>query len=204
MNEEAVAVPRFDPASRLHRTFSSRRVGSTCIQLILLLPFSLLLTLYPKRQTPRLERSMQCLCCDLASCRRGLWFPLFAIYRDALMCTSAYARDARNKENQARESALGALSRHPYTSMLLPCRDETQRPSRVSSHLVLPACFFLRHCSPFRHFEAQLDPSAAGLVTVRQMRNRRRCHVSSVYPAARVFAFGSTCVRRVRGEYYFR
>lgn len=33
---------------------------------------------------------------------------------------------------------------------------------------------------------------------------QRRCHVSSVYPAARVFAFGSTCMRRGRGEYNLR
>lgn len=36
----------------------------------------------------------------------------------------------------------------------------------------------------------------------RQIEIQGRCHVSSVYPAARVFAFGSTCMRaRGRGEY---
>lgn len=36
----------------------------------------------------------------------------------------------------------------------------------------------------------------------RQIEIQDRCHVSSVYPAARVFAFGSTCMRaQGRGEY---
>lgn len=56
-----------------------------------------------------------------------------------------------------------------------------------------------------RHCEARGSPSAAGRATGRQMRIQRRCHVSSVYPAARVFAFGSTCIRPgLRGEYNLR
>lgn len=79
-------------------------------------------------------------------------------------------------------------------SMCFPAETRHNGLPVCSLHVVLRLLFSPHSLFHSRRREAQLNPSAAGLATVRQMRNRRRCHVSSVYPAARVFSFGSTCM----------
>lgn len=88
------------------------------------------------------------------------------------ICARAQKEGSRlGKLHKARYHASPPLS---LTQCASPPRDETQRPSRVSSHLVLPVCFShpLFFSLPSLRSTTE-NPSAAGLATVRQMRSRR-------------------------------
>lgn len=170
--EQAVAVPRCDPASRLRRAFSC--CGSSTVHAAASSSFQA----RPLHTLSEVDRpptwSVRCSAdVTLASCCGPLGFPLFPIYRENLMCTSAYAARAqkrRKKGSQARQAASGALSRPSlFSRYASPRRDTTRhRGLPVFLHLVLPVCSLFSHScllSPSRHCEARAKPSAAGLAT---------------------------------------
>lgn len=116
------------------------------------------------------------------------------------MCTSAYARALKR-----RGPALGKLHKaryhaSPFSLYVLPRRERDTtalpcflppRPSRFAflTHSFLPPvnCEARRSALVLRGWR-QFGRCAVDV----------RCHVSSVYPAARVFTFGSTCMQAGR------
>lgn len=117
---------------------------------------------------------------------------------------------ARSKRRK-RKAGLGKLHRVRYlvpsffSQYASPRRDTTRhRGLPVFLHLVLPVCSLsllpLACCLPPVTVKHERGLVLRGWRQGRQMGIQRRCHVCSVYPAAREFAFGSTCMRALGEE----